>query len=231
MPADHLQQRPERSSTASPLVPLARDVLAVSAEDAARALLGVLVVREDDAGRRVGRIVEVEAYGGPRDRASHARAGRTRRTGVMFGPPGHAYVYLVYGMHHCLNVVCGPDGEASAVLLRAIAPVDGIPRMRAARRASGGPAGEEDTRLAAGPARLCQALGIDRALDGRDLLVLGDLWLAQPAHDRPWLKAGEHIVSGPRIGVAYAGPEWAERPWRLGIAGHPALSRPFPAGA
>jgi DNA-3-methyladenine glycosylase len=217
-------------------VPLDGAPLAGPVEDAARALLGLLIVRDDQEGRRVGRIVEAEAYGGPEDRASHARAGRTSRTSVMFGAPGHAYVYLVYGMHHCLNVVCGPDGEASAVLLRAIAPLQGLERMHAARRRAGGPAGEVDMRLAAGPARLCQALGVDRTLDRSDLLVEGPLWLARPAGDQPRLGPSERIVAGPRIGVAYAGVDhagvdWAGRPWRVGIAGHVALSRPFPTGA
>jgi DNA-3-methyladenine glycosylase len=139
----------------------------------------------------------------------------------MFGPPGHAYVYLVYGVHHCLNVVCGPDGQAAAVLVRAVEPVTGIDRMRERRGPSGGP----DARLGAGPARACQALDIDRRLDGIDLLADTRLWLATPTDDAPVA-----IVAGPRIGVAYAG-EWAARPWRFGIAGHPSLSRPFPRGA
>jgi DNA-3-methyladenine glycosylase len=147
----------------------------------------------------------------------------------MFGPAGHAYVYLVYGMHHCLNVVCGPDGEASAVLVRALEPVAGIALMRARRGASGGP----DVRLAAGPARLTQALGIDRADDGRDLLGDGPLALLapEPGDAAPSGTAvertGREIVRGPRIGVAYAGPGWADRPWRFGLRGHPSLSRPF----
>jgi DNA-3-methyladenine glycosylase len=190
-------------------------------EEVARRLLGTLLVRDHPGERRVGRIVETEAYAGPEDRASHARAGRTSRTGVMFGPPGHAYVYLVYGMHHCLNVVCASDGEAGAVLIRAVEPVAGVAAMRTARGRPTDPA----ARLAAGPARTCQALDVDRRHDGLDLLNDGRLWLAS---DGGGAIPGDAILSGPRIGVDYAGPAWAWRPWRFGIAGSPALSRPFP---
>jgi DNA-3-methyladenine glycosylase len=172
----------------------------------------------------VGRIVETEAYAGPADQASHARAGRTARTAVMYGPPGHAYVYLVYGMHHCLNVVCGPDGEAAAVLIRALEPLLGQERMRARR----GPAGGADRRLAAGPARACQAFDVDRTFTGVDLLRRGPLWLA--ARPGPPL-ADADVAVGPRVGVDYAGPHWATRPWRFGIAGSGALSHPFPSNA
>jgi DNA-3-methyladenine glycosylase len=206
-----------------------RSLLEARAPELAPRLLGMVVARQDADGLTAGRIVEVEAYDGPEDRASHARSGRTPRTAVMFGPPGHAYVYFVYGMHHCLNIVCGPVGQASAVLVRALEPVAGIERMRARRGAAGGP----DARLLAGPARLCQALGIDRGADGRDLLGDGPLVLLAPIADdraaaRHW-SAG--IVQGPRVGVAYAGPDWADRPWRFGLRGHPSLSRPFGRGA
>lgn len=190
--------------------------------DVAQRLLGVLLVRDDMSGRRIARIVETEAYAGPGDQASHARAGRTPRTAVMFGPPGHAYVYLVYGMHHCLNVVCGPDGEAAAVLVRAVEPLVGLERMRERRGAAAG----TDVRLGAGPARACQALDIDRQLDGADLLKGQRLWLASPTPG-----PAPRVVAGPRVGVDYAGPEWSARPWRFGVAGHPSLSRPFPSGA
>lgn len=189
----------------------------------ARRLLGTLLVRDDGHGRRVGRIVETEAYGGPGDLASHARAGRTSRTAVMFGPPGRAYVYLIYGMHHCLNVVCDADGEAGAVLIRAVEPVAGVAAMRAARARPTDPA----SRLAAGPARICQALAVDRRFDGSDLLDDDTLWLASDGSDPlPY----PSTVAGPRIGVGYAGGEWATRPWRFGVAGSPSLSRPFPPG-
>ena len=190
-------------------------------EEVARLLLGTLLVRDDRHELRVARIVETEAYAGPEDRASHARAGRTSRTGVMFGPPGHAYVYLVYGMHHCLNVVCASEGEAGAVLIRAVEPVAGVAAMRTARGRPTDPA----ARLAAGPARTCQALDVDRRHDGLDLLSDRGLWLASDGSDAIPDSA---ILIGPRIGVGYAGPVWAMRPWRFGIAGSPALSRPFP---
>jgi DNA-3-methyladenine glycosylase len=187
----------------------------------ARRLLGALIVRDDGQERRVVRIVETEAYGGPEDLASHARAGRTSRTSVMFGPAGRAYVYLVYGLHHCLNVVCGADGQAAAVLIRAVEPIVGTERMRRSRAR----AEDDEMRLAAGPARTCQALDIDRDLDGVDLLSDERLWLARPLSGARPLT----ILSGPRIGVEYAGPEWGPRPWRFGIAGSPALSKPFGA--
>ncbi len=169
----------------------------------------------------MGRIVETEAYAGAHDRASHARVGRTTRTRVMFGPPGHAYVYLIYGLHHCLNVVCAPDGEAAAVLIRAVEPVAGTELMRARRGSGAGP----DPRLAAGPARTCEAFDVTRELDGVDLLADSRLWLAADSAGRP--PAGA-IVSGTRIGVDYAGPRWAAKPWRFGLAASKALSKPFP---
>jgi DNA-3-methyladenine glycosylase len=199
--------------------------LAGPVETVAQALLGSLIVRDTQAGRCIARIVETEAYAGPEDRASHARAGRTARTSVMFGPPGRAYVYLVYGMHHCLNVVCGPDGLAAAVLIRAVEPLAGIGIMRRRRGASAG----SDQRLGSGPACACQALAIDRGLDGIDLLSDRHLWLARPLTRHGRAKVAERIVAGPRIGVAYAGTDWSARPWRVGLAGHPSLSRPFPA--
>jgi DNA-3-methyladenine glycosylase len=208
-----------------------RSLLAPRSPVVAPRLLGMIVARRGPDGLAAGRIVEVEAYDGPEDRASHARAGRTARTAVMFGPAGHAYVYFVYGMHHCLNVVCGPDGEASAVLVRALEPIAGVAAMRARR----GPAAGPDVRLAAGPARLCQALGIDRSDDGRDLLGGGPLALLARVADPspvagPSADGTDPIVRGPRVGVAYAGPGWADRPWRFGLRGHPSLSRPFPEG-
>ena len=187
----------------------------------AQRLLGTLLVRDQGSVRRVARIVETEAYAGPHDRASHARAGRTARTAVMYGPPGHAYVYLVYGLHHCLNVVCGPDGEAAAVLIRAVEPVSGVEHMRRCR----GQAAGVDVRLAAGPGLTCQALEVDRTLDGVDLLQDERLWLAE----REASASPPTVLSGPRIGVGYAGSTWAAQPWRFGLAGSPALSKPFRA--
>ncbi|HEV8516339.1 MAG TPA: DNA-3-methyladenine glycosylase [Candidatus Limnocylindrales bacterium] len=185
-------------------------------------LLGLVLVREAPGGLSGGIIVEAEAYAGADDRASHARAGRTTRTGPMFGPAGHAYVYLVYGLHHCLNVVTEGEGSAGAVLVRALLPTFGLEQIRTRR----GRSSERDARLAAGPARLCEALAIDRSQDGRDLLGRGPLRLLRPAEGWPVPEAA--ILRGPRVGIAYAGPDWSERPWRFGIADSPALSRPFP---
>jgi DNA-3-methyladenine glycosylase len=188
-------------------------------EELAIALLGQDVVREVDGGLRIGRIVETEAYAGTEDRASHARAGRTPRTAPMFGPAGYAYVYLVYGMHHCLNVVAQRDGVPGAVLIRALGPIVGAAAIRRERRRTDVP----EARLLAGPALTCAGLSIDRDLDGHDLTIGRSLWIAPGASGPP----STGIVRGPRVGVAYAGPDWAERPWRFGLAGHPSLSRPF----
>ena len=161
--------------------------------DVAPDLLGLWLVHERPEGRQAGRIVEVEAYVGIDDLASHASRGRTARTGVMFGPPGHVYVYLIYGMHHCFNVVTDADGVAGAILVRALEPGEGVE-------------GRVD-----GPGRLCRTLAIDRSHNGIDLTdeEAGSLWI----EDRPGPAVGE-IATAPRIGVHYAGA-WASRPWRF----------------
>jgi DNA-3-methyladenine glycosylase len=176
-----------------------------------------LVVREAAGALTIGRIVETEAYGGPEDLASHARAGLTRRTAPMHGPVGHAYVYLVYGMHHCLNVVARSDlAPAGAVLIRALEPVLGADIMRARR----GRTADPDHRLCAGPARLTEAMAIDRQLDAHDLTAGRELWLAAGE-----VGAAESVAVGPRVGVAYAGQGWADRPWRFWLAGNRSVSR------
>lgn len=198
------------------LAPLPREFFARPTVTVARDLLGVLLWRRTADGLTCGRIVETEAYGGPEDMASHSRAGRTRRTQPMFGEVGHAYVYLVYGMHECLNVVARSDAaEAGAVLLRAIEPVLGIDLMRLRR----GRETDADARLGAGPARLSQAMAVDRSLDGHDLVSGESLWLT--AGD-PVSEAA--VAVGRRIGVDYAG-EWADRPWRFLLSGNPSVSR------
>jgi DNA-3-methyladenine glycosylase len=202
------------------VVPLSRETLTVPTSTAARILLGCYVISRDDSGTCVGRIVETEAYGGPEDSASHARAGHTPRTAPMFGAPGLAYVYLVYGMHECLNVVAHPPGGAGAVLLRALEPVSGQELMRRRRGVTAAP----DVRLASGPGRLCRAMRVDRSLSGHDLSSGRRLWLEPPADNEA--VAAETVASGPRVGVAYAGPEWASRPWRFWLRGHPSVSRP-----
>jgi DNA-3-methyladenine glycosylase len=199
-----------------PEAALGREFFDAPTEIVARALLGALLVREDAAGRCAGRIVETEAYGGPTDGASHSRAGLTRRTAPMFGPVGHAYVYLVYGMHECLNVVAYQGRPAGAILIRALEPVEGIELMR---RRRGRPA-ERTSRLAAGPARLAQALAVDRSFSGHDLTSADRLWLA------PGLPPTDaEIAAGPRIGVGYAGEEWQLLPWRFWLRDHPSVSR------
>jgi DNA-3-methyladenine glycosylase len=168
----------------------------------ARDLIGRHLVRELAGEQLVLRIVETEAYAGPADPASHARGGPTPRNRVMFGPPGVSYVYLIYGLHHCLNLVCGPAGEAAAVLLRAGEPLAGLERMAALR------AGRPRRDWARGPGRLCAALALDRRHDG----------LALP-HAELWLEAGRPLAAAaiarrPRVGVDYAGTaaRWA---WRF----------------
>jgi DNA-3-methyladenine glycosylase len=201
-------------------VPFPRDLLGGDTLEAARALLGATLVREsaDGAPRRAGRIVEVEAYVGTGDRASHARMGPTARNRVMFGPPGIAYVYLVYGMHHCLNVVTGPDGFPAAVLVRAVEPTEGLGVMRDARRRPG----IADARLAAGPGLVGAAFGVTRHETGTDLTDP-----AAPLHleARPDGVPAPRVVAGPRIGIAYAGEPWTAVAWRFAVVGSPALSR------
>jgi DNA-3-methyladenine glycosylase len=167
----------------------------------------------------VARIVEVEAYVGTEDLASHARFGPTRRNLVMFGPAGQAYVYLVYGMYHCLNVVTEPEGRAAAVLIRAAEPISGVDAMfaarldhRARRRRAVPPAAIPVDRLASGPGVLCAALSIDRSATGLDLLdPTGPLRLELPAEPVP----DSRIGTSPRIGIAYAAEPWRSAPWRL----------------
>jgi DNA-3-methyladenine glycosylase len=167
----------------------------------ARELLGKYLVHVTGGIERVGRIVETEAYLGPHDLAAHSARGLTPRTRVMFGPPGHAYVYLIYGMHHCLNVVTEPEGHASAVLLRAIEPVRNV------------------TGRTAGPGLLCRAMGVDRRLNGHDLLS-PDLYIGAPSTPEPIT-----IIRRPRVGVDYAGV-WAKRQLRFYIKGNSHVSRP-----
>lgn len=165
----------------------ARETLTV-----ARELLGMHLVHLREGRRLVGRIVETEAYKGPQDLAAHSARGRTRRTETMFGPPGHAYVYFIYGFWNCMNVVTAADGVPHAVLLRAVEPIEGI---------------EDKTH---GPGLLCRAMHIDRGHNGVDLL--GDtIWIEKPsgAHFRK-----PRIERSTRIGVDYAG-DWAKKPWRF----------------
>ena len=194
----------------------ARDTLTV-----ARGLLGARLVRMLDGQRLSGIIVECEAYIGQDDTACHASRGRTRRTEVMFGPPGHAYVYFTYGMHWMLNVVTEAEGFPAAVLLRAIQPAEGVETMRVlrhARHAQGSLRAERD--LTGGPARLTQALAVDKTLNGADLVAGGHLWL-EPNAAVPDGSVGR----GPRIGVQSAAEKDRLAPWRFWVRDNPYVSR------
>ena len=180
----------------------------------ARELLGKLLVVPADNGERIsGRIVEVEAYRGPQDRAAHSYSGRrTKRTETMYGIGGTAYVFFVYGMYYQFNVVTNVADAPHAVLIRGLEPVEGIELMRKRRH------GQSDHNLTNGPGKLCIAMAIDRKLDAADLLG-----------NRVWLEDAEHIprsqiASGPRIGIDYAG-EWKDKPWRFWIKRNPYVSR------
>ncbi|WP_062649936.1 DNA-3-methyladenine glycosylase [Streptomyces maremycinicus] len=181
--------------------------------EVAQDLLGRLLVRTTPDGPITLRITEVEAYDGPNDPGSHAYRGPTARNGVMFGPPGHVYVYFTYGMWHCMNLVCGPDGVASAVLLRAGEIVEGAEWARKRRLSA-----RNDMELAKGPARLATALDVDRALDGTDACATGDT----PLRMLTGTPVGsDQVRSGPRTGVSGDG---AVHPWRYWVADDPTVS-------
>lgn len=207
-----------------------RDRYEMDAVSLARALLGCVLVRTFEQGGELrGRIVEVEAYLGVKDAASHAHKGRrTARNEVMYGQPGTAYVYFTYGMHYCMNVVCGAVGEPAAVLLRALEPLEGIEIMRRNRLKTPGNSGRarrralKDEDLCSGPARLCQALSIDRDLNGADMVRENRVYIADPPDGHAPLEESE-IVRTARIGVAYAG-EWASSPLRFYMASSPHVS-------
>ena len=218
---------------------LSRETFARGAVEVASALLGCVIEHETPDGLVAVALTEVEAYHGQADPASHAYRGLTQRNAVMFGPAGHAYVYFTYGMHFCVNLVCLPEGTASAVLLRAGRVVAGAD-LATARRSAPGPQGRD---LARGPARLCQALGIAREQNGADVCDPGSplriRWPDQAEAELPGVRAsrgagdgtviagpgpaelaGATISRGPRVGVSAAG----ERPWRFWITGDPTVS-------
>jgi DNA-3-methyladenine glycosylase len=210
-----------------------QDTLAV-----ARGLLGTRLVRSDEHGQRIGRIVEVEAYLGPDDQAAHSRFGQTARSRPMYGRAGSAYVYLVYGMYRCLNVVTGPAGVPHAILIRAVEPITGVELIRAARLAADarthrvfGPADRERVRqrlertapdrLASGPGLVGAAFDVELGLTGTDLLDPAAVLHLEP---RPASEPPVEVRATPRIGIAFAGPPWIDEPWRFAIAGHPSVS-------
>jgi DNA-3-methyladenine glycosylase len=182
------------------LQPLPRAFYQRDTVEVARDLLGAHLNHVVDGVARTGRIVEVEAYLGPHDLAAHSSKGLTARNRAMFGPPGHAYIYLIYGIHFCMNIVAGIEGQGAAVLLRAIEPLSGL------------------VGRTQGPGLLCKAMEIDRRLDGHDL-VSDTLYVSNAGSDE-----AIRIVRRPRIGVEYAGV-WAKRLLRFYIAGNAFVSR------
>jgi DNA-3-methyladenine glycosylase len=197
---------------------LSRDLFLGAPDGVARMLLGKLLVRRTDAALLIGRIVETEAYFGLDDPAAHSFAGRTARTEVIFGAPGHAYVYFIYGMYNCLNVTCEPEGQAGCVLIRALEPLAGLAQMSALRRLGGK---VKPAQLTAGPGRLCQAMDITRARhNGMDLTdPASELRLHEA--DAGSHATGNEILVTARIGITKA----AERPLRFTLAGNGCVSK------
>lgn len=198
------------------------ELLAARPRDAAPRLLGWRLTVDDGDGVTSGRIVEVEAYEGSNDPASHAHTGPTSRNKVMFAPAGCLYVYRSYGVHWCANVVCGSAGQAGAVLIRAVEPTEGIEHMWPRR-----PKARTVNDLASGPGKLCAALGIDGRHNGVDLLDPRSPVRLLPPPTEPGVGEGARgetrVLTGPRVGISKA----TGRPWRFGLAGNPHLSRPF----
>jgi DNA-3-methyladenine glycosylase len=190
---------------------LSRDFYAQPTDLVARHLLGKYLVHAHPDGTTVGKIIETEAYIGPDDKASHASRGPTPRAAIMFGPPGFAYIYLIYGMYHCLNVVTEAADYPAAVLIRAVEPLAGIALMQERRQIS------EVRQLTNGPGKVCQAFAIDRRLNGFDLV--GAVLYIEDDGEIP-----DAIVATTRVGVDYAGP-WKDKPWRFYVRDHPAVSK------
>jgi DNA-3-methyladenine glycosylase len=195
--------------------PLDRAFFSRDPRRVARELLGKVLVRQIAQSRRTARIVEVEAYLGAKDPAAHAAAGNTARTAVLFGPPGHAYVYFIYGNHYCLNVSCEPEGHAGCVLLRALEPLSGVEEMARARKIEIY-SSRDLLKLTSGPGRLAQAFAITRAVDnGCDLTsAAGGLWIGEDGY------RSRGIRMTPRIGITKA----ADKPLRYVVAGNAFVS-------
>jgi DNA-3-methyladenine glycosylase len=191
---------------------LNRSFYSRDAEVVAQELIGtILVRREGDGVVRRARIVETEAYVGPHDLACHASKGHTARTAVMFGAAGHAYVYMIYGFYFCLNVVTDRVGYPSAVLIRAVEPVENVDLMRELRN------NPSETNIASGPGKLCMAMSIDKRLNGADLRG-STIWIEDRKHHLG------PIRTSPRVGVDYAA-EYKDKPWRFFVDGNPHVSR------
>ena len=191
---------------------ISRSFYSRPALDVASDLIGKVLVRRLGRRNLSGRIVETEAYVGPHDLACHASKGHTPRTSVMFGPPGFAYVYMIYGFYFCLNVVTEPLGYPAAVLIRAVDPLENVDLMRELRNNP-----ERENNVASGPGKLCMAMSIDRQLNGADLLGT-TIWIEDRNTD-PGL-----IRTSPRVGVDYAG-EYKDKPWRFFVDGNAHVSR------
>jgi DNA-3-methyladenine glycosylase len=203
--------------TSTEIHPLTRAFFARDPRRVARQLLGKILIRDAPASKLTARIVEVEAYLGAEDPAAHSAAGRTLRNAVLFGPPGFAYVYFIYGNHYCLNVSCEPEGKAGGVLFRALEPLSGIEEMAKARHIElRGP--QDWHKLTSGPGRLCQAFSVTRARDnGSDLTAqTSGLWIGDDSY-RP-----RGIVVTPRIGITKA----ADMPLRYLVPGNRFVSVP-----
>lgn len=214
-----------------PRRPLSRRFFQRDTVRVARELIGCTLWTERGGEAAAGRIVEVEAYLDRSDPASHAARGPTARSAIMHGPPAVLYVYLIYGLHHCLNIVTGPDGQAGAVLVRALEPLVGVAAMRRRRLAgAGGKAVAADELLCAGPGRLCQALGVDLGWNGLPLAGPRRTAGQHPDRGRVWVAAGRRpsrVEAGPRIGIRQA----RDRPLRFVDPHSPSLSRgPRPSG-
>jgi DNA-3-methyladenine glycosylase len=194
---------------------LPRSFFAQPTLQVARQLLGTRLLRLEGGATLAGYITETEAYIGEEDLACHARAGLTERTRVMYGPPGHAYVYFTYGKHWMLNFVTQEAGFPAAVLIRAVFPVQGIPRMASRRRGQPRPIWTD------GPAKLCQAFGIDGALHGLDLCQAGAPLVVQPGLPVP----DECVTTGPRVGLNSVPEPWKSLPWRFRVQGMRSLLR------
>lgn len=180
--------------------------------EVAKDLLGKVLVREMPAGRMAVKIVETEAYVGPHDKACHASRGMSERNKVMFGEPGHAYVYFIYGMYHCLNIVTERDGYPAAVLIRAGEPLEGEDIMWGLRKTA-----RSRGELTSGPGKLCRAMSIDKTLNGADLCKKGPLYVENGNQKR------NEIISCRRIGIDYAA-EYRDKPWRFYLKNNPYVS-------
>jgi DNA-3-methyladenine glycosylase len=202
----------ETASIIWPGIPLSRAFFDRTAPTVAPQLLNKILVAADG---RAGRIVEVEAYVGAIDPAAHTYRGKTPRNATMFGPPGHMYVYFTYGMHWCCNCVCGPEGDGSGVLIRALEPLRGLEQMRAAR-----PRTARDRDLCRGPARLTQAMGINGAQNGIDLVGARDGFTIIDDGMAP----PKDLTGGPRIGISLG----KDLPWRWSVPGNRYVSGTIP---